>query len=308
MTSSSIAGVPAATPVEQKPGAAAEAPERPAWRTRLAQRPATVYAGAILLLIIAAAAFAPMLTAEDPLDQVLDRRLQSPRLVDAAGTHLLGTDHLGRDVASRLLFGARVSLIIGLVTVVLSGTAGTGLGLWAGFRGGLVDETVMRLVDVQNTFPFIVLAIAIVAVFGPKLPVLILTLAIWGWASYARVVRAEVLSLKEREYVVAARAAGAGEWRILTRHLLPGLLPTLIVLSTFQVAQMIIAESSLSFLGLGVQPPTPTWGSMLADGRGHLDDAWWIATFPALAIMATVLAINILGDALRDVTDPRMGQ
>jgi len=266
------------------------------------------FAGAIVGLVILAAAFAPVLTAEDPLDQVLDRRLQPPAVGGATGAHRLGTDHLGRDVASRLLFGARVSLVIGLVTVALSGTAGTALGLWAGFRGGLADETVMRLVDIQTTFPFIVLAIAIVAVFGPKLPVLIVTLAIWGWASYARVVRAEVLTLKEREFVVAARAAGAGEVRILTHHLLPALLPTLIVLSTFQVAQMIIAESSLSFLGLGVQPPTPTWGSMLADGRGHLDDAWWIATFPALAIMVTVLAINILGDALRDVTDPRMGE
>jgi peptide/nickel transport system permease protein len=145
-----------------------------------------------------------------------------------------------------------------------------------------------------------------VALLGSKLPVLIVTLAIWGWASYARVVRAEVLSLREREFLQAARAAGARDLRITTRHILPNLIPTLIVLSTFQVAQLVVAESSLSFLGLGIQPPTPTWGNMLADGRGHLDGAWWIATFPALGIMATVLAINVLGDTLRDMTDPRM--
>lgn len=277
-------------------------------RRLLVQYAPAFFAGGILLVVIVAAVLAPALTSEDPLDQVLDRRLRAPSWGSGPTGHLLGTDQLGRDVLSRLIYGARISLTIGMITVALSGAMGSGLGLWAGYRGGLLDETIMRVVDLQNTFPFIVLAIAIVALFGPRLPVLIVTLAIWGWASYARVVRAEVLTIKQRDYVEAARAAGAGDLRILWRYLLPDLLPTLIVLSTFQVAQMVVAESSLSFLGLGVQPPTPTWGSMLADGRGHLDDAWWIATFPALAIMLTVLAINVLGDTVRDLTDPRMRQ
>jgi peptide/nickel transport system permease protein len=275
-------------------------------RRKLLQHLPAIAAGSLLILIFLSAVLAPYLGLQDPVQQALEYRLKAPSALGGAQAHFLGTDQLGRDVFSRVVHAARVSLTIGVVSVLLSGAIGVSLGVWAGFRGGLADEVIMRLVDIQNAFPFIVLAIAIVAVLGPKLPVLIVTLAIWGWASYARVIRAEVLALREREFLHAASAAGARDLRIIFRHILPNLIPTLIVLSTFQMAQLVVAESSLSFLGLGVQPPTPSWGNMLADGRAHLDGAWWIATFPALAIMVTVLAINVLGDAIRDLTDPRM--
>ncbi len=262
---------------------------------------------AILLGVAASAAFAPAIAPRDPVAQEIALRLKPPGWTAAAGPiYLLGTDHLGRDILSRLIFGARISLIIGLSAVTVAGTLGTLIGLVAGYSGGRVDDFCMRLTDTMLAMPFILLALAVIAVLGPSLRNIIFVLGITSWVSYARVVRAEVLSLRTREFVAAARALGGGGRRIVFRHLLPNVLTPVIVIATLEVARMIILESALSFLGLGVQPPTPTWGGMLADGRAYLSTAWWLATFPGLSIMLTVLGINLLGDWLRDVLDPRL--
>lgn len=261
----------------------------------------------ILLGVAVAAVCAPLVSPYDPLAQAITYRLKPLAWTDAAGqTYLLGTDHLGRDILSRLIFGARISLIIGLSAVAVAGTIGTLIGLVAGYGGGRVDDFCMRLTDTMLAMPFILLALAVIAVLGPSLRNIIFVLGITSWVSYARVVRAEVLSLRTREFVAAAQALGGGGGRIVFRHLLPNVLTPVIVIGTLEVARMIILESALSFLGLGVQPPTPTWGGMLADGRAYLSTAWWLATFPGLSIMLTVLGINLLGDWLRDVLDPRL--
>jgi peptide/nickel transport system permease protein len=261
----------------------------------------------ILVAITAAAIAAPLLAPVDPTVQDVTHRLKAPGWTTPEGrVSLLGTDHLGRDILSRLIFGARISLVIGVSAVALAGTLGTLLGLVAGYQGGRVDDFVMRLTDTMLAMPFILLALAVIAVLGPSLRNIIFVLGITSWVSYARVVRAEVLTLRTREFVSAAQALGGGGRRIVFRHLLPNVLTPVIVIATLEVARMIILESALSFLGLGVQPPTPTWGGMLADGRAYLSTAWWQATFPGLSIMLTVLGINLLGDWLRDVLDPRL--
>jgi peptide/nickel transport system permease protein len=261
----------------------------------------------ILVAITAAAITAPVLAPVDPTAQEVTHRLKAPGWTSPDGrVSLLGTDHLGRDILSRLIFGARISLVIGVSAVALAGTLGTLLGLVAGYQGGRVDDFVMRLTDTMLAMPFILLALAVIAVLGPSLRNIIFVLGITSWVSYARVVRAEVLTLRTREFVSAAQALGGGGRRIVFRHLLPNVLTPVIVIATLEVARMIILESALSFLGLGVQPPTPTWGGMLADGRAYLSTAWWQATFPGLSIMLTVLGINLLGDWLRDVLDPRL--
>jgi len=261
----------------------------------------------ILLGVAASAIFARQISPHDPLAQEITQRLKPTGWTDSAGrTYLLGTDHLGRDILSRLIFGARISLIIGLSAVAIAGTIGTLIGLVSGYRGGRVDDFCMRLTDTMLAMPFILLALAVIAVLGPSLQNIIFVLGISSWVSYARVVRAEVLTLRTREFVAAAQALGGGARRIVFRHLLPNVLTPVIVIATLEVARMIILESALSFLGLGVQPPTPTWGGMLADGRAYLSTAWWLATFPGLSIMLTVLGINLLGDWLRDVLDPRL--
>lgn len=261
----------------------------------------------ILLGVSASAIFAPLVSPHDPLAQEITQRLKAPGWTDPAGrTYLLGTDHLGRDILSRLIFGARISLIIGFSAVAVAGTIGTLIGLVAGYRGGRVDDFCMRVTDTMLAMPFILLALAVIAVLGPSLRNIIFVLGISSWVSYARVVRAEVLTLRTREFVAATQALGSGGRRIVFRHLLPNVLTPVIVIATLEVARMIILESALSFLGLGVQPPTPTWGGMLADGRAYLSTAWWQATFPGLSIMLTVLGINLLGDWLRDVLDPRL--
>jgi len=207
-------------------------------------------------------------------------------------------------VLSRIIYGARVSLLVGFAAVAISGTLGVVLGLLAGFYGGAVDAVVMRLAEVQLAFPFILLAIAVVAFVGGGLVNVVLVLGLAGWMGYARVVRGQVLSAKEREYVHAARALGVDPLRLMRVHILPNVVGSAIVLGTFAVAATIIAESSLTFLGLGVEPTTPSWGSMLADGRAYLTSGWWVATFPGLAIVLTVLSVNLLGDWLRDYLDP----
>ena len=261
----------------------------------------------ILLVVTTGAVLAPVISPADPLLQDVSVRLKPPTLEGGDGqAHLLGTDHLGRDILSRLIYGARISLAIGISAVAVAGTLGTLIGLVAGYRGGRVDDLCMRLTDTMLAMPFILLALAVIAVLGSSLRNIIFVLGITSWVSYARVVRAEVLTLRTREFVAAAQALGGHGTRIIFRHLLPNVLTPVIVIATLEVARMIILESALSFLGLGVQPPTPTWGGMLADGRAYLSTAWWLATFPGLCIMLSVLGINLLGDWFRDVLDPRL--
>ena len=255
---------------------------------------------------VLAAALAPWVAPHSPVSGNLAARLRPPAWqAGGAAERLLGTDLLGRDLLSRLVWGARISLLIALAATVIGALVGSTVGLVAGFYRGAVDRILTELIDVQLAFPFVLLAIAVVAVAGPSIPVLVVVLAIGSWVGHARIVRGLVLSLRERDYVQAAHALGAGAPRILVRHLVPEVLSTIIVLATFDVGRIIILESTLSFLGLGVQPPTPSWGSDLRDAAVYVRQAWWTAAFPGLAIMAVVLAVNLLGDGLRDVLDPR---
>jgi peptide/nickel transport system permease protein len=275
---------------------------------RAARRPRLALAAAAVLgLVCVTAAAAPWLAPHDPAGQVLERRLLPPAW-QAKGDWAfpLGADHLGRDILSRLVYGSRVSLLVGITAVAISGILGVTLGLLAGYYGGRLDHLIMRLVDVQLAFPFILLAITVVAVLGAGLRNVIIVLGVAGWTVYARVVRGQVLALKEKEFVAAARALGVPNRLIIPRHLLPNVITPVIIVGTFAVATNIITEASLSFLGLGVEPSIPTWGSMLADGRAYIGRAWWLTTLPGLAILLTVLSINLLGDWLRDRLDPRL--
>jgi peptide/nickel transport system permease protein len=266
-----------------------------------------VFGLSVLLLMGGAAVFAPQLAPWDPARQMLLKRLRPPMWQERGlREHPLGTDHLGRDILSRILHGGRISLGVGLTAVTLSALLGVTLGLLAGFFGGRADAFIMRVVDVFLAIPYILLAMGVVFALGPSLFNVILVMAVTRWVQFARIVRADVLSIREREFVAGARARGNRPLRVLLHHVLPNALTPIIVVATLELAFMIIYESALSFLGLGVQPPTPTWGWMLADGRNYLATAWWLATFPGLAIMLTVLAVNLLGDWLRDMLDPRL--
>ena len=220
----------------------------------------------------------------------------------------LGTDHLGRDMLSRLIFGARISLIIAAVTLGVGGTLGTVVGLMSGWKGGWVDELIMRLVDVFLSVPLILVTLVLVSAFGQSLELIIVILALWVWPYFARMIRGEVLQLKTMDYVALARVAGASTRHIMFQHLFPGTINTLIVVATLQVGIVILVEATLSFLGAGVPPPEPSWGSMVADGRDRLSDGWWIATLPGIAILLTVMSLNLFGDWLRDTLDPRLRQ
>ncbi|MEX2273484.1 MAG: ABC transporter permease [Vicinamibacterales bacterium] len=258
--------------------------------------------GALIVGIAATAALAgPLLAPWDPYAQELALRLAGP-----SGSHVFGLDELGRDILSRLLVGARISFLVGLAVVSVSSSLGILMGSVAGYYGGRIDQVISRVMDVLLAFPGILLAIALVAVLGPSLTNVILALSVIGWVGYARLVRAQVLRIREFEYVQAARALGAKTPRILLRHVIPATLPTVIVQATLGMAGAIIAEASLSFLGLGVQPPTPSWGTMLDAGRSHLFDAPHLTLFPGLAIALLVLGFNFLGDGLRDRIDPRL--
>ena len=260
-----------------------------------------LYAGtAILLLLTAAALFAPVIAPYDPLGQNLDQDL-----IPHSSEHWLGTDKLGRDILSRIIYGGRISLLVGITTVALSLAIGIVIGSLSGYFGGWIDQMLMRLVDILMAFPGILLAIAFTAVLGPGLDHVILALCLIGWTSYARLVRGEILSLRERDFIQAARSLGCRPKRIILRHLLPNLLPPLLIQSTFGLAAAIVAEGSLSFLGLGVEPPTPSWGAMLNDGRQFLLVAPHITTYPGLGLMISVLALNLIGDALQDRLDRR---
>ena len=267
----------------------------------------SVFGLIVLLLMGGAAAFAPQIAPWDPGKQMLLKRLRPPAWQQRGlREHPLGTDHLGRDILSRVLYGGRISLGVGLSAVTLSALIGVTLGLVAGFFGGRADAFIMRIVDVFLAIPYILLAMGVVFALGPSLLNVILVMAVTRWVQFARIVRADVLSIREREFVTGARARGNRALRLLVRHVLPNALTPIIVVATLELAFMIIYESALSFLGLGVQPPTPTWGWMLSDGRNYLATAWWLATLPGLAIMLTVLAVNLLGDWLRDTLDPRL--
>ena len=284
----------------------------PAWRR--AQRSLVrarwpIIALLILGVVVFLAIFGPQIAPKDPNRLTLVARLKPPMEENQQGKveYILGTDSLGRDVLSRLIYGARISLLVGLVAVGIGGTIGTLLGLVAGFYGGRVDNVIMRLADIQLAFPFILLAIMVLVVLGAGVLNLVLVLGIGQWVTYARIARGETISQREKEYVEAARSIGASNTRIMFRGILPNILAPLIVIASFNVASVILAEASLSFLGLGVPPTVPTWGGMLAESRDQLlANRWWLAVFPGVAIMLTVLSLNILGDWLRDFLDPRL--
>jgi peptide/nickel transport system permease protein len=259
----------------------------------------------VIFLLYAVAVLAPLLAPYDPIAQPLNL-VASSYLAPFAGGHLLGTDQFGRDVLSRILYGARISLAIGFVATAISVTLGTMVGAVAGYFGGWVDSVLMRFTDMVLAFPRLVLLILVVALFSPSLTLIILVLGLTQWPGTTRIVRGDVLSLREREFIQAARALGFGRWRIIMRHLIPNVLAPVIVTATLGIGNTIVMEAGLSFLGLGVQPPTPSWGSMVADGRQNLIGGWWVATFPGLAIVLTVLAFNLVGDGLRDALDPRL--
>ena len=276
-----------------------------AWR-RFALNPAAL-AGILVLLVVAGAAVAaPWVAPHDPAKQSLLRRF-TPPMWQAGGNpaYPLGTDQVGRDVLSRLVHGARISLLVGVAAVVVSLAVGVTAGLISGFVGGNVDTAIGTVVDVTLSFPQILLALAFVAALGPSLVTIIVVLGLTGWERYARVVRSEVLALREKEFIEAARAIGVGRLRIVYRHVLPNTTSSIVVLSTLQVAQTILAEAALSFLGVGSGSAYPTWGQMISLGRDFVTVAWWLSTLPGLAILLTVLAINLVGDRLRDAFDSR---
>jgi ABC-type dipeptide/oligopeptide/nickel transport system permease subunit len=273
---------------------------RDAWR-RLLRSKSALIGGMVLLSIVLAALLAPLISPYDPIKTSQRTSLEAPSLA-----HLMGSDRFGRDVLTRVLWGGRLSLPVGFVSVVIAAVVGVALGLIAGYYGGRLDAVIMRFVDLLLAFPGILLALAIIAVLGASLLNLMIAVGIASIPDYVRITRGTVLSVKEREFVLAARTVGIRDSAIILRHILPNVLAPLIVLATLGMASAIITASALSFLGLGIKPPTPEWGNMLAEGREFLQHAWWVAFFPGLAIMLTVFAINLLGDGLRDALDPRM--
>jgi ABC-type dipeptide/oligopeptide/nickel transport system permease subunit len=288
--------------VAASPSARWRIPLRRLWRFKWG-----VLSALVLLFVVGTAVFAPWLAPYSPITVDIQHRLGPPAWMEG-GTraHLLGTDQIGRDLLSRVIYGGRVSLVIGTAAVLVSSSIGVLLGLAAGYFAGRVDWSIMTLVNVMLTFPFVLLALAVIAVLGPSLVNMIAVLGVADWPLYARVIRAETLAIREREFVMAGRALGMSHLRIVFRQILPNLVSVIVVIATLQVARVIILESFLSFLGLGVQPPTPAWGNMLGEGRVYMLNSWWIATFPGLAIFVTTLAINLLGNALRDWLDPHM--
>ncbi|MDQ7827409.1 MAG: ABC transporter permease [Armatimonadota bacterium] len=261
-----------------------------------------VTAGAVVVLgYVLAAVAAPLLAPHPPLAQSLDHRLEPPQ-----PGHPLGLDQLGRDIASRLLFGARLSLLVGLVVVALGGSLGTAVGVLAGFAGGRIDHVLMRITDVFFAFPPLILAMAIAAALGPSLVNAMVAIALVTWPVYARLSRAQTLVLRRQEFVEAARAVGASDLRVITRHLLPNTLSPLIVQASFNMGEAILIAAGLSFIGFGAQPPTPEWGVMISEGRDYITTQWWVPTFPGLAILFAVTGFNLVGDGLRDLLDPRL--
>jgi len=263
----------------------------------------------IIGVFVFAALFANVLSPGDPEEQTLRQRF-TPPVWDERGSwkHVLGTDRLGRDLLSRIIWGSRVSLTAGVLTVLLASAVGAGVGLVAGYHGGRVDTVLMRITDATMSFPVILLALILAVTIGPSFVNVVIAIAVILWARYARVIRGQVLTLMELDFITQARIAGASASRIILRHLFPNTLNTLVVLTTLQVGYVIIVEASLSFLGAGIPPPTPAWGSMISEGRDFVTSAWWVSFFPGLAILLVVLAFNLLGDWLRDTFDPKLRQ
>ena len=263
-------------------------------------------AAVIIVVLLLCAIFSPWIAPHDPIKQSLANALKPPFWQQGGSPdYILGTDNLGRDILSRIIYGARISIIVGFAGVILSGVLGTSLGIIAGYFGGKIDSVIMRFTDMMLSLPYILIAIAIIGAVGPSLTNLIIVLGITQWVGYTRIVRFEAMSLSKSEFIEMAVISGCKWWRILLVHILPNVLNTAVVLASLDVGKMIIFEAAMSFLGLGVKPPTPSWGGMLADGRVYLTFAWWIATFPGIAICITVLGGNLLGDWLRDELDPR---
>lgn len=264
----------------------------------------------LILLVLSAAGISPeLISPHDPYEASLRQRLAPPMWQEGgSGENILGVDHLGRDVLSRVIHGARVSLIIAVVVVAISASVGTVLGMASGYYGSLVDDFIMRIVEIMQAVPLLLVAMIASMVFGQSFALLVGVLAFWSWTGFARQVRTEVLHLRTSEYVLNAKVSGASTARIFLRHLFPGVSNIVVVLATLLVGNLILTESVLSFLGAGVPPPRPAWGSMISEGREFLSNAWWIATFPGVAIFMTVLAFNFLGDWLRDFWDPRLRQ
>ena len=284
----------------------ARSPHRSMWGEAWTHRQGIV--GSFLLFVFAfMAIFGPLLAPHDPIAIDLGNPFAEPAWLDLEnGTGIMGTDNLGRDVFSRVLVGSRISLLIGTSATIIGLVTGIVMGLIAGYRGGLAGDIIMRVADTQTAIPFLVLLIAAVAFIGGGLLNIILFLGIGAWVGYARLIRGEVLSIRERDFVEAARAIGANDWRIMFRHILPNAVAPVIVTATLSFGAMILTESALSFLGFGVSTLIPTWGKMVADARDYITTAWYPSVFPALAIMLVVLGANLLGDWLRDILDPRL--
>lgn len=290
-----------------KPSLSTATAEPRSWRRlRKLASPLVVVSWMIIAVVVICGVAAPLISPFDPLDQNLLNVLKPPGHVGDEGRHWLGTDALGRDLLSRVIYGARISLLIGVLTVLVRGTLGMVIGLSAGFYGGRIDDLMMRIADIQLTMPFLIIAIAVLVVLGPGLVNVIIVLGLTGWVYIGRVVRSEVLSMREREFIEAARASGATNFQIIRRHVLPNTTSVVLVIGTLEIASVIISEASLSFLGLGVGAMTPSWGKEISEGRNYAAIAWWLPVFPGLAIFMTVLAINIVGDWLRDRWDPRL--
>ena len=263
----------------------------------------------IITVFVLAGLLAPLLSPASPYEQSLRLRFRPPVWEERGSwAHPLGTDRLGRDMLSRILWGSRVSLAAGVLTVLLASAFGAAVGLVAGYYGGRVDATLMRITDATLSFPVILLALILAVTVGPSFTNVVVAIAVILWARYARVIRGQVLTLMELDFIAQARIAGASAWRIITRHLLPNTVNTLVVLVTLQVGYVIIVEASLSFLGAGIPPPTPAWGSMIAEGRDFVTNAWWVSSLPGFAILLVVLAFNLIGDWLRDTLDPKLRQ
>ncbi|MDA5109687.1 ABC transporter permease [Brevibacillus thermoruber] len=274
---------------------------------KFVKNPVGIIGLAMVVMITLMSIAAPLLTSHDPIDVHLEKKLQPPVWQEGGSwEHWLGTDEVGRDVWARLVYGSRISLAVGFFAVVISLVLGTALGMLAGYFRGKTDFAISTVIDIMMAFPFILLALATIAVMGPSLLNMILVLGLTDWTQYARLVRSEVINLREQEFIQAGYALGSRHWRIIWKHLLPNCLPSVIVLATLAMARAILMESSLSFLGLGVSSPTPSWGFMMSTGRPYIATAWWLATLPGIAILITVLGINLAGDRIRDLLDPKV--
>lgn len=273
----------------------------PSFISQARRQPLIVVGFVLLLIFVLAAMFAPQLSPTDPLKGQVINSLKPPSLA-----HVFGTDKLGREIVSRLLYGARISLFVGFSVVIGAGLIGSLLGLLAGYLGGWIDEILMRVTDIFFAFPSLILAMAIAGALGPSLQNALIAITAVTWPIYARLIRGQVLALKEREFIIAAHTVGVPAWRILLRHILPNTLAPLLVQASFDLGSAILSVAGLSFIGFGAQPPTPEWGVMISEGRNYMATQWWLATFPALAILMVVTGFNLLGDGLRDLLDPRL--